>query len=51
MFYDKMTDKSTKKKAFDKKKDVFVPYKRKKARPKPCFCVAGSRIELETSGL
>ena len=30
MFYDKMTDKSTKKKAFDKKKDVFVPYKRKK---------------------
>jgi hypothetical protein len=35
MFYGQMSDKSTKKKAFGKKKDVFVPIK--KARPKPCF--------------
>jgi hypothetical protein len=29
MFYDKMTDKSTKKMAFGKKKDVFVPINEK----------------------
>ena len=50
MFYDKMTHKSTKKMAFGKKKDVFVSIN-EKSKAKPCFCVAGSRIELETSGL